>query len=110
VLVDHVQELESAAIGGGVELEVHGPNLVGMLGPVTPQRPVGGPGPLTLPGGGTLQAFLPPEPLHPLVVHRPALAAQETVGHPAAPADVVRGDLSETIRELGLLQIDDLAG
>jgi uncharacterized protein YcaQ len=43
------------------------------------------------------------------VVHRPALAAQEAVGHPAAPADVFRGDLSETMPELGLLQIDDLA-
>jgi hypothetical protein len=28
VLVDHVQELDSAAISGGVELEVHGPHLV----------------------------------------------------------------------------------
>jgi hypothetical protein len=36
VLVDHVQELESAAIRRGVELEVHGPDLVGMLGSVTP--------------------------------------------------------------------------
>jgi hypothetical protein len=35
VLVDHVQELQSAAIGGGIELKVHGPHLVGMLGPVT---------------------------------------------------------------------------
>jgi len=32
VLVDHVQELESAATSGGIELEVHGPHLVGMLG------------------------------------------------------------------------------
>jgi hypothetical protein len=36
VLVDHIQELESAAISCGVELEVHGPHLVGMLGTVTP--------------------------------------------------------------------------
>jgi hypothetical protein len=34
VLVDHVQELEPAAVGRGVELEVHGPHLVGMLSPV----------------------------------------------------------------------------
>jgi hypothetical protein len=36
VLVDHIQELESAAISCGVELEVHDPDLVGMLGTVTP--------------------------------------------------------------------------
>jgi len=36
VLVDHVQELESAAISCGVELEIHGPHLVRMLGTVTP--------------------------------------------------------------------------
>ena len=35
VLVDHVQELEPPAIGGGVELEVHGPGLVGVFGLMT---------------------------------------------------------------------------
>lgn len=35
VLVDHVEELEPAAIGGGVELEIHGPDLVGVFGLVT---------------------------------------------------------------------------
>jgi len=75
VLVDHVQELESAAIGRGIELEVHRSHLVGMLSPVTPHRAIGGPDPLALLGSGPLQAFLPPEPLHSLVVHRPALTA-----------------------------------
>lgn len=36
VLVDHVQENEPAAIGGGDELEVYGPHLVRMLGTMTP--------------------------------------------------------------------------
>jgi hypothetical protein len=36
VLVDHVEELEPPTIGSGVELEIHGPHLVGMLGLVTP--------------------------------------------------------------------------
>jgi hypothetical protein len=36
ILVDHVQELESAAVGRGIELEIHGPHLVGMVSPVTP--------------------------------------------------------------------------
>ena len=109
MLVDHVQELESAAIGGGVELEVHGPHLVGMLGPVTPHRTICGPCPLSLPGSGPLQAFLPPEPLHPLVIDGPALPPQEAVGHPPAPADVLSGNLPEALAQLGLLDIDNLA-
>ena len=28
VLLDHVEELEPAAVSGGVELEVHGPDLM----------------------------------------------------------------------------------
>jgi hypothetical protein len=36
VLADHIQELESVAISCGVELEIHRPHLVGMLGTVTP--------------------------------------------------------------------------
>ena len=109
MLVDHVQELESAAIGGGVELEVHGPHLVGMLGPVTPHRAVRRPCPLSLPGSRPLQAFLPPEPLHPLVIDGPALPPQQAVGHAAAPADVLSRNLPETMPKLCLLQIDDLA-
>ena len=110
MLVDHVQELESAAVGRGIELEIHGPHLVGMLGPVTPHRTIGRPCPLSLPGSGALQAFLPPEPLHPLVIDHPALPHEEPVGHPAAPADVLSRDVSETLPELGLFQIDDVDG
>ncbi len=33
VLVDHVQELESAAVSRGIELKNHGPHLVGILSP-----------------------------------------------------------------------------
>ena len=35
VLVDHVEELEPAAVSGGVELEIHGPDLMGVFGLVT---------------------------------------------------------------------------
>ena len=35
VLDDHVQEFESEADGWGIEVEIHGPHLVGMLIPVT---------------------------------------------------------------------------
>ncbi len=76
VLVDHVEELEPPAIGRGIELEIHGPDLVRVLGLVTTQRAVGGPGPLLVSRGGPLQALLAPEPVHPLVVHRPAFPPQ----------------------------------
>ena len=108
MLVDHVQELEPAAVGRGVELEVHGPHLVGMLSPVTSNRSVCGACPLSLPGSRPLQAFLAPEPLHPLVVHAPALSPEQAVGHPPAPADVLSSDLAETMPQLSLLDRDDL--
>jgi hypothetical protein len=60
--LDNVQEFESAAVGRGIELEIHGPHLVGMLSPVTPHGAIGWPGPLALPGDGPLQASLLPEP------------------------------------------------
>ena len=97
VLVDHVQEFEPAAVGRGIELEVHGPNLVGMLSPVTPLVVIGGPCPLLLSGSRPLKALLPPDPLHPLVIHTPALAPQHAVGHPPAPADVLGGDLPQSL-------------
>jgi hypothetical protein len=40
VLVDHVQELEPPPIGGGIELEIHGPPLVRVFGLMTPHRAV----------------------------------------------------------------------
>jgi hypothetical protein len=36
VLVDHVQELEAVHISSGIELEVRGPHLVGVLSLVAP--------------------------------------------------------------------------
>jgi len=42
VLVDHVQELQSPPIGGGIELKVQGGHLMRVLGLVTPRRAVGG--------------------------------------------------------------------
>lgn len=47
--------------------------------------------------------------MHPLVIHGPALPPQQAICHAAAPTDVVRGDLAETLPELGLLDRDDLA-
>ena len=44
MLIDHVQEPEYAYVGHGIKLEIHGRDLVGMLGPVTLHRSVGGTG------------------------------------------------------------------
>ncbi len=109
MFVDHVRELESASVSRGIELKIHGPHLVGMLSAVASHRSVSGACPLPLPGRGRLQAFLPPQPLHPLVVHAPALPPQQAVSHPPAPADVLSGDLLETLAQLGLLDIEYLA-
>ena len=109
MFIDHVQELQSPPIGGGVELEVHGPHLMRVLSLVTPNRAVSGSGPFLLARGRALEPFLAPEPLHPLVVHQPAFPAQQSVGHAPAPADVLGCDLPEASAQLGLLDIDDLA-
>lgn len=108
-LVDHVEELQSPPIGGGVELEVHGPHLVRMLSLVSPHQAVRGAGPFLLARSGPLEPFLSREPVHPLVVHQPALSPQQAVGHPPAPPDVRSGDFPEATPELGLLDIDDPA-
>jgi len=68
VFVDHFEQLKPPAIGRGVEFEVQRPVLVRVLSLVTSHRAVGEPYLLSLPGSGPLQAFLPPEPLPPLVI------------------------------------------
>jgi hypothetical protein len=50
VLVDHVEELQAAAISGGIELEVHGPDLVWVLTLVPSHRDVSRACPLMLAG------------------------------------------------------------
>ena len=75
----------------------------GGLSPVASHPSVCGACPLSLPGRRPLQALIPPEPLHPFVVHAPALSPQEAVRHPPAPADVLGRDLTETMPQLPLL-------
>ncbi len=79
-----------------------------VLGLVTPNRTVGWPGPLLLSRRWPLLAFLPPEPVHPLLVHQPAFPPQQAVSHPPAPADVLGSDLAETMPQLSHLDRDDL--
>jgi len=109
VLVDHVEEVEPPAIERDVKLEVHGPDLARMLRLVTSLRAVSRACSLLLAGGGPLQALLAPEPVDPLVVNGPAFPPQQGVGHAPAPADVLTCDFSETMPELDLLKIDDVA-
>lgn len=110
LLVDHVQELEPPSIGGGVELEVHGPHLLRVLSLVTPNCAVTGPGLFLLARDSTLEPFIAPESVHTLVVHEPALWPQQAVSHSPAPADVLCCDLPEASAQLCLFDIDDLSG
>jgi hypothetical protein len=83
---------------------------MGMSGLMTPDRTIGWPGPLLLSRGRALEPFLPPEPVHPFVVHQPALSPEHAVRHPPAPADVLGCDLPETTPQLGFLNVDNFAG
>jgi hypothetical protein len=83
---------------------------VGVFGLVSPHRALGRPSPLLLAGSRSLETVLALEPMHSLVVHQPAFPAQQVVGHPPAPVDVLGSDLAETMPELGLLDRDNLAG
>jgi hypothetical protein len=103
VFIDHVEELEPPAVSGGVEPEVHGPDLVRVFGLMAPHRTVCWPGLLLLARCWPLQAFLTPKPVHPLVVHQPAFPPQQAVGHASAPADVICRDLAKTMSHLPLL-------
>jgi hypothetical protein len=83
---------------------------MGIFGLMTPDRAIGGPGPLLLSRCRALEPFLAPEAVHPLVVHSPALSPQYAVCHPPAPADVLGCDLPETTPQLGFLNVDNFAG
>jgi len=109
VLVTHLEELEPPPIGGGVELEVQCPHLVGMFSLVTPHRAVSGACQLLLARSRALESFLPPEPVQPFVVHQPAFPEQPEVSHPPSPSDVLSSDLPESTPELGFLDLYDLA-
>jgi hypothetical protein len=81
-----------------------------VLGLVTPHGAVGWTSPLLLVRRGSLETLLPPEAVHPFVVHRPALSPQYAVCHPPTPANVLGCDLPETPPQLGFLDVDNFAG
>jgi len=109
VLVDHVQQLEQPPLYGGVQLEIHRPNLAGVSNRVARHRSISGPGPLLLYGSGPLQALLPAEAVHSLVVRCPGLAPQQAISHATATADVLSGDLAKATPEIGLLDVDNIS-
>ena len=52
VLINHVQKLQPSAIGGGIKLEVHGPDLMQAFGLMAPNGAVGRTSQLLLSGSG----------------------------------------------------------
>ena len=104
VLVDDIGDLQPPPIGGGIELEVHGPPLLRqLLGAVTPHLAVSRACPLLLSRGGPLQPLLAPKAEHSLVVYRKSSPSQQAVGHPPDAMYVVSGDLAETPPQLPVL-------
>ena len=65
---------------------------------------------LSLARQGALKPFLPPEPLHPLVIVRPARQSQAPVDQPSAPAPMAPGQFPNSIAELLLLNLGQWHG
>ena len=87
VLIQHRQHLERPSIMRPVRHEVIRPYMVSVQGPQSDTRTVGQPQPssfrlLTW----HLEPLLSPDPLHPLVVHGPALRPQHPGHHPVPVA------------------------
>ena len=54
--------------------------------------------------------FLPPEPLHPLVIDRPALQSQASVDQPPAPEPMAPGEFPNSITDLLILNVGQWHG
>ena len=65
---------------------------------------------LSLARQGALKPFLPPEPLHPLVIDRPALQSQAPVDQPPTQAHMAPGQLLNSIAELLILNLGQWHG
>ncbi len=89
-LVDHVQHLEGAAVGGGVELEIHRPHHVRSDRAHRPDRDADpGEALLAAPLRHT-QAFVAPQAADPFVVHRSGLHGGPSSRHAATPSGAGR--------------------
>lgn len=90
------------------ELEVHGPHGGGCWTQSRLTEPAAGGAHFRFLGVGRCKPSFRQGRCTRLLVQRPALASEQPVGHPTAPAHVVSGDLAETMPQLGLLQVDNL--
>jgi hypothetical protein len=87
VLIHHVEQLQDPRVEGLVELVIQRPHMVRVLG----RQPIRRRGrdaqalPFAPPDRDA-QAFLAPQPLDGLALHRPTLLAQHGVGAPITPA------------------------
>ena len=92
VLIHDGEDPHRVPIGGAVEDEVVGPDVVRALRPAPRAGSIGRPKPPPARGfPGHPQPFLPPEPLHPLVVHPPAFGPQQRRDAPVAVAPEAAG-------------------
>jgi hypothetical protein len=101
-LVDDVGDLQASIVSGLVELEVDGPDVVRVFGPV----PDGRVRPEAAALGaalGSAQTLGGPEALGALLVEHPALTPEDLVSHLPAPPGVGLGQLAQATAELELL-------
>ena len=91
-------------------LEVHGPHVGGCWTRSRLTEPAAGRAHFRFLGVGRCKPSFRQSRYTRLLIQRPALASEHPVGHPTTPANLVSGDLGETTPQLGLLQVDDLAG
>ena len=108
MLVDHVQELEPAAVSGGDELDIHGTDLIRMFGLVATHLAISRPGPLLPAGSRALHPFLAPKGVHPFEIDSPAFPPEQAIRHPPTPADVFSCEIPEASPQNGLLNVDNL--
>ena len=93
VFIDHVHELERAAIHRLVELKVDRPDVIWILRAQQLPAATGRPRALAPARQGPLQTFLTPDPLHSFVINAPAIKAQPPIDQPPAPAPMAKGKL-----------------
>jgi len=90
VLVDDGHDLDRFPVGGGIELEVHCPHLVGRIRARGVVRG-GGAAAFAASPCGNAEPLLAPKALDLLVIDEPTLAARVMVGRPEPAARVVTG-------------------
>jgi hypothetical protein len=73
VFIENGQEFQSAAIHSLIKLKINRPYMVRVLGPQQRSGADRWPSAFPLARQGALEPFLTPDPLHPLVIDRPAL-------------------------------------